>query len=334
MTTVPIKLISPGIGSSGYYPAETLRQAAEDGIFKRGTQMFWVTPSDHAMRTEDPNRLAAVLESDAEYLENGRDGAGLYATANIFSDFESLVTEKAKHMGLSIVGEGQREVGTLPDGREGLIVTEITNGYSVDFVTKAGRDGKVLFESADGAEDKTLLHETVLLIEAESTQNHNDDGQTQESAMDKLAEAKSLLVEANAKIGQLEKQNAVLTEANASMRQKLILAEAKEIVVGVWREEKYKDVPQGMRDLFESSTLSTLPMNDGKLDKAKLLESVRSSAGTYISTLPASQNGSVIGNGEGEGGFVYETFIESEIKRLAGKHGMTEAQARAVLGGA
>lgn len=321
--TIPIKLISPGPGSSGYYPADTLRRAAESGVFQRGTQMFWVSPSDHAMRTEDPNRLAAVLETNAEYVENGVDGPGLYATASVFSDFEERVVEKAKHMGLSIVGEGQREVGSLPDGREGLIVTEITKGFSVDFVAKPGRDGKVLFESANDGKDKTLLHETVLLLESAQDSGKDD-------TMDKLAEAQAALAEAKASIVRLKGENAALQEANASMRQKLVVAEAKEIVSGVWRDEDYKGIPQGMRDLFESSALGSLPMKDGKLDKAGLLESVRASADTYVKTLPAP-NSAVADNGEHIGG---NDFFESEAKRIAEKHGITEAQARVIMGGA
>src|SRR5580693_1077404 len=37
----PIKLISPGRGSSGYYPPDVLKKAAEGNVFKSGTLMFW-----------------------------------------------------------------------------------------------------------------------------------------------------------------------------------------------------------------------------------------------------------------------------------------------------
>jgi hypothetical protein len=79
----PIKLMSPGRGSSGYYPADVLKKAAESKVFKAGTQMFWNhdTDAEESARPEgDLNRLAAVTTSDAQWNESGVDGPGLYGT--------------------------------------------------------------------------------------------------------------------------------------------------------------------------------------------------------------------------------------------------------------
>jgi hypothetical protein len=154
----PIKLMSPGRGSSGYYPPETLKKAAQDNVFKAGTQMFWNhdTDAEEAARPEgDLTRLAAVTTSDAKYVENGYDGSGLYAQAKVFADYADKVKEMGPHIGLSIRAGGDRnESAIAPDGKP-RVITALKNAASVDFVTKAGRDGKIFTESAtrEGEQD-------------------------------------------------------------------------------------------------------------------------------------------------------------------------------------
>jgi len=169
-TSYPIKLISPGRGSSGYYPAETLKKAAESKVFKAGTQMFWNhdTDAEESQRPEgDLNRLAAVTTTDAAWHENGHDGPGLYAQAKVFGDYADRVKEMGPHIGLSIRAGGDRdEAARAPDGKP-RVITALRNAASVDFVTKAGRDGKVFTEGArpEGEEDMDLK-EVQALIEA------------------------------------------------------------------------------------------------------------------------------------------------------------------------
>lgn len=183
MQDFPIKLISPGRGSSGYYPPDVLKKAAEGKIFKAGTQMFWnhATDAEESQRPEgDLNHLAAVTTTDATYDEAGRDGPGLYARAKVFSDYADKVKEKGPHIGLSIRAGGTRDESAAgPDGRKGVI-TALKNAQSVDFVTKAGRDGKIFTESATAQEhkegddmDKTevqaLIKESLAPLQAENT---------------------------------------------------------------------------------------------------------------------------------------------------------------------
>lgn len=155
----PIKLISPGRGSSGFYPPETLKKAAENKVFKAGTQMFWNhdTDAEESSRPEgDLNRLAAVTTTDAAWNESGHDGPGLYARAKVFSDYVDKVKEKGPHIGLSIRAGGHRDEAAVgADGKKGVI-TALKNAASVDFVTKAGRDGKIFTESATAQEGEDM----------------------------------------------------------------------------------------------------------------------------------------------------------------------------------
>lgn len=182
-TAYPIKLISPGRGSSGYYSEGVLRKAAEAKVFKAGTQMFWNhdTDAEEGARPEgDLNRLAAVTTTDAAWDESGRDGPGLYAQAKVFSDYSDQVKEKGPHIGLSIRAGGSRDNEAKgPDGRAGVI-TALHNAMSVDFVTRAGRDGKIFTEAAitsdfkeekdmDKSEIQALLKEALAPIETKLT---------------------------------------------------------------------------------------------------------------------------------------------------------------------
>lgn len=167
----PIKLISPGRGSSGYYPPETLQKAAEAKVFKAGTQMFWNhdTDAEESARPEgDLNRLAAVTTTDAAWHENGHDGPGLYARAKVFGDYADRVKEMGKHIGLSIRAGGDRDESARgPDGKP-RVITALRNAASVDFVTKAGRDGKIFTESATTQKEGDMDKSEILALIKES----------------------------------------------------------------------------------------------------------------------------------------------------------------------
>jgi hypothetical protein len=160
-----VKIISAGRGSSGYYSEAVLKR---DGpkIFTRGTLMYLnhATDAEEAQRPEgDYTKLAAVTTGDAYWDQNGKDGPALYAPSKVFSGLAAEVREKAPYTGVSIRASGlYAEAATgkpdkrvkfgesklAPDGKPGLI-GQLTRGDSIDLVTRAGRDGKLLLESAD-----------------------------------------------------------------------------------------------------------------------------------------------------------------------------------------
>lgn len=146
--TVPIKLIQPGQGSSGLYPAAVLKR---DGprVFPKGTHMYadHLSPAEEAERPEGSiKNLMAVLDSDARWEDAGTDGPGLYANAKVMPHFADHLEALAPHIGVSI-----RAMGTFEE--DGKSVKELVAAKSVDFVTRAGAGGKVLelFEAARGA---------------------------------------------------------------------------------------------------------------------------------------------------------------------------------------
>jgi hypothetical protein len=181
-----VKIISEGRGSSGYYTKEVLKRDGP-GVFGRGTLMFvnHATDAERAARPEgDWSKLAAVTEGPAEWNDNGPDGPGLYAPAAVFSKFAEEVREKAPYTGVSInafghyaesaTGEPNPDVKfseskKAPDGKPGLI-GKLTFAESIDLVTKAGRDGKLLLESATQNQTQEPTMAEVQLTEAEVKQ--------------------------------------------------------------------------------------------------------------------------------------------------------------------
>lgn len=137
-----IQLIDAGWSKNGrYYPPETLAEAARARIYPAGTPMFVDHPtvSEQAERPERSVKdLAARLVTDARY-EDGK----LVAEADLFGTWGPVINEIADQIGVSIRAAGTLEYGEA-DGREGPIVTALTEGISVDFVTSPARGGKVL----------------------------------------------------------------------------------------------------------------------------------------------------------------------------------------------
>jgi hypothetical protein len=149
--TVPVKLIQPGQGSSGFYPEAVLKR---DGpkVFQRGLHMY----ADHMTSAEEAERpegsiknLMAVLETDAHWEDQGSAGPGLYADAKVMPHFAEHLEGIAPHIGISI-----RALGTFEE--DGKTVKQLAAAKSVDFVTRAGAGGKVLelFEAARAAPPK------------------------------------------------------------------------------------------------------------------------------------------------------------------------------------
>lgn len=177
--TAYLKLIAPGWGSSGYYPADVLERDGSK-VFPKGTKNFWnhQTDAEEAARPEgDLRDLASVLTEDAHFDSKGPAGPGLYAKAKVFEQFRQPVDDLASHIGMSIRANGKAREGQAPDGKKGRIIEQLTKGHSVDYVTTPGAGGKILqlFEAArkpartipaeGGADDVEALKEVKKLRE-------------------------------------------------------------------------------------------------------------------------------------------------------------------------
>lgn len=142
--TVPIKIISPGWGTTGYYPADVLERDA--AVFAKGTHMYLDHPS-MSEAIDRPERsvrdLAAVLATPGRWVPDHPKGPGIYAEAEVLDTFRPVIDQLGPHIGVSIRAAGTGKQGTV-EGRSGTVVEALTKAHSVDFVTKAGRGGQVL----------------------------------------------------------------------------------------------------------------------------------------------------------------------------------------------
>lgn len=264
--TIPIKVIAPGWGSSGYYPAAVLER---DGprVFGEGLQMFW----DHQTATEEMERpegelddLAAVLTSGARWDANGPAGAGLYADAKVFPQYTESVDSLAPHIGVSIRANGRAAQGEA-EGRRGAIIQEITTAKSIDFVTKPGAGGQIIsmFEAARPTRQKV----------------------NEESEMDEkqFKEAQEL--------------NAKLAADNARLQEALVLRDAKDFVAA---ELAKSTLPELTKTRLAGQLAANPPLKEGAVDRdayaARIAEAVKAET-EYLQAVAGYGAGRIEGMG-------------------------------------
>lgn len=243
--TAEIRVIAPGWGSSGYYPAAVLER---DGprVFTRGVKSFWnhATPTEDAQRPEgDLNALAGELSEDARWEPNHPSGPGLYARMKVFKPYQEAVNDLASHIGVSIRATGRAAQGEA-EGRKGPIIQALTAARSVDYVTEPGANGRIMemFEAA---------RPRIVAAEQQTTQE------------DAVADQK--MQEA---ITRLEQQNARLQES-------LLLRDARDFAVRALAGEQLPDVTKAR--LTESLSANP-PVKDGILDTATFAEGIKAAA--------------------------------------------------------
>jgi hypothetical protein len=287
-----IKLIQAGQGSSGYYPAETLKR---DGpkVFTSGLHMHLDHPSvsEEADRPErSVTTLAGTLTSDARWEEQGPAGPGLYADAKVRSDLAPLIEELAPHIGVSIRALGKAGTSEI-GGKRVRTIEGITQAKSVDFVTVPGAGGKVL----DLVESARQRHT------GGGTPPPEDDGMEEK------------LNEANAKIADLETR---LNEAERREREARLLQEARTLVVAKLAEAA---LPQPSRDRLVGQLAANPPTKDGALDADALATAVKEAADAEAAYL-ASVTGTayrVTGMGGGPADPPAVPTLEESDKRIA-----------------
>nr|DAR21489.1 MAG TPA: Prohead core protein protease [Caudoviricetes sp.] len=133
---VAVTIITPGKGSSGEYPPETIKKLAESPIWDSPVHMYMnhATGSERASRPEgDIRELAGVIDSRPVVDDTG----ALVGRAKIFPEYRDFIRERAPYIGVSINASG-----IMAPGKD-RVIKEVTQVDSVDFVTKPGRGGKI-----------------------------------------------------------------------------------------------------------------------------------------------------------------------------------------------
>lgn len=345
--TIPIKIIDPGWGSSGYYSREVLQAAANSRVYYAGLQMFWNHPSksDEKERPErDLRDLAGVLTEDARWDEHGSKGPGIYARAKVFSAYREHVAEMGPYIGLSHYVWGESKPGEA-EGKKGDIITRIVAARSVDFVTVPGRGGAIAeaFRAARPPEPtdeqkaagessmvgttstpkltlESLRKEHPEIIEALRKEVENDSARKEAQAQQekKLKETEKALEEAKVE--------------NARLKEALLLVEARTFVEA---KVKASTLPEISKTRVAEALAKDPVVKDGKIDEtayaAKIEAAIKSEA-EYLANLGA---GKVSGMGAGApAGGQTPTLEETDKALVAGfmRLGMSEAEAKVAAG--
>ena len=302
---VPIKIIQPGWGSSGYYPKEVLERDGSK-VFTKGVKMFWnhQTVSEEYERPEGSlDDLAGEFISDARYEENGLAGEGLYADAKIFDKYKAVVKDLAPHIGVSIRASGIAEEGEV-NGERGMVIEELLNAKSVDFVTVPGAGGKVIemFESI-GRKPKENVMEKEL-----------------KEAQDKIAEQET---ELSAKGVELEAANEKIDQFNEAV----LLKEAADFVNAELAEVEMPDLTKERlaKKLSAKPVLAEDKTIDEEAWKVAIGEAVKDEL-DYLGKVVGS--GTIKDMGESKAAGDTEQTIAESMAKLYKSQGKTEEEAK------
>lgn len=313
----PIKIIRPGWGSSGYYPAAVLER---DGprVFTKGLKMYWnhQTLTEEAERPEgDLRDLAAELVSDARWVPDHPAGAGLYAEATVFEPYRPAVDELAPHIGVSIRASGRAAQGTA-EGRSGPILQAITAAKSVDFVTSPGAGGQIL----------QLFEARRVHAPAPGSQATKEAEMTDEEKK-KLEELK----EANAR---LEKQVADYGTTVARLNEADLLREAGSVVAAELAKPAHVGLPRVTRQRLLGTLAGNPPMKDGKLDRealaARVVEAAKAET-AYLAEVTGS--GQIRGMGSSGDEPLTGEQATAQLQEAFAGMGLSDATAKAAARG-
>ena len=307
-STIKIKIIEPGWGSSGYYGADVLERDAAQA-FPAGTKMYLdhPTPTEEAERPERSVRdLAATLDGAAYWDANGPDGAAVYGDAKVIDAYKPFVEELAPHIGLSIRAAGVVGWGDA-DGKQGPIVEGIVSGKSIDFVTEPGAGGKVLqlFESA-----RKRIHE--------SRPPKEDD--MDEKKLNELREAQEKTAR------ELEETKAEL----ARRRDADTLREAREIAAARLRST---DLPDFVQERVVGEVAAKVPVKEGAIDSAAYETAIDEAAKREAEYLGKAGVGAITGMGPSGPADVDEAAADKALDDAFSRMGLSESERKIAVAG-
>lgn len=324
--TVPVKLIQPGWGSSGFYPADVLER---DGpvVFPVGTKMYWNHPTlnEEAERPEgDLRYLAAELVSGARWEPAGVAGPGLYADAKVFGSYQEAVSELAPHIGVSIRAAGRAVAGEA-EGRQGRIVQQLVNARSVDFVTEPGAGGQIIsmFEAARRGEGQKARGE-------EASVPSNDNGELQFQEESEMSE------ELQAQLTEAQRQIEALQAANGRLAEGLVLRDARALATDVLAEA---NLPEVTRRRLLGQVATNPPIGeDGQLDALVLRQRVTEAITAeqqYLAEAAGYGAGRIqnVGGQPAQGGQVDEAAVQARMAEAFQSLGLSETSAKAAANG-
>ncbi len=235
-----IIIIKPGFNLSEdrYYPAEMLKRDYK--VFE-GQKMY----ADHPTESEDKERPErSIKDWVATLSEVMADEAGVVTgIAEIVEPWlmQKLASLRDKkmlaEMGISINAVGRATKGTI-EGKETLVIEELTGARSVDFVTEPGAGGIVTFYETDKRRDIDLVELATLkeirpdLVKA-----------IEATVRAEIQREVKKVMENEERITELEGQNETLTTENTGLKDQI--AEAAKMKAKAEAQASIKEAVAG-----------------------------------------------------------------------------------------
>lgn len=296
-----LQIITPGIGSSGYYSAAVLESAVTDNVFPKGTHLY----VDHPSQSESQDRpersirdLAGSTKGDAVWNPITQ---AVEAACKVYPHY-GWISDVAEDIGMSIRASADVSEAVI-EGRKMPVIDKLIEAYSVDFVTKAGRGGKVLaaIESArQGLADADAATSAVGVAELPAVTASGRDNESEETLVPPVQESAEI-VEATKRVEAAEAKaaaaeaRAVALEAQLAERDNRDAALAKATArLGA----RFDHLPTVKARVIEAAT-RTLPIKDGTLDVGALEVTTDSVAEAETAYLKAALgSGAMSGHGQ------------------------------------
>jgi len=318
-----VRVISPGQGTSAFYKEE---QLARDATAFNGGLVF----IDHPDRKEAKNRperslrdLVGPIVGTPIYEKAGSVGPGLYGDVKVAKHWQPLLEDLGADIGVSIRAGGSAVMETI-GGKATKVAEKFNPGATFDFVTQAGRGGKMvaLQEAADAKVNEFM--ESAGFIES--------DGRSQEARfmewLDKpeedqmdMLEVQTKLTEAEGTVVTLTEANETLTKENAKLAEAIALRDARDIITEAVNDKKH-ELPDVTKTRLVESLTKAAPMKDGKLDGDALTtlmaEAIKAEV-EYIGSINKTTPG-VTGMGESSGNEDDEAGHEARVSRKAASY--------------
>lgn len=271
-----VKIISPGQGTSAYYKAPQLERDVT--AFEGGLVFI-----DHPGKTEQRDRperslrdLVGPVVGTPVYHKEGREGPGAYGAVKVAKHWRPFIEELGSTLGVSLRAGGSAVFEAI-GGKRTKVAEKFNPGAGFDFVTKAGRGGKmvplleVATTAADGAVEDWL---------GSASFTESDDGRTDEERFleylengqeDTMGEKElqKALTEAEAKATAAEEQVKTLTTENARLAEALGLRQAQDAIAEALGKDTVK-LPVPTKQRIIKSLSESAPLVEGKLDTGKL----------------------------------------------------------------
>ena len=331
-----VKVISPGQGTSAYYKEDQLKRDA--AVFEGGLSFI-----DHPSKTEQHDRperslrdLVGPIVGKPVYKEQGKDGPGVYGAVKVAKHWRPFIEELGSTLGISIRASGSAVMESI-GGKKVKVAEKFNPGAGFDFVTQAGRGGKMvsLLESATTAADGVVGS---WLRSTDFTESEDDGSEEerflawieQEDPMDKdKIDLQPALTAAEAKITAFEAQVATLTTENARLSEALGLRQAQDAITEALGKDTVK-LPTVTKERIIKTLSESAPLLEGKLDTGKLATMITETIKTeteYVESITTKPGikGMGVSTPQDDGG--HQRLIDRKVKGYI-KKGYSEAEAQ------